>query len=87
VFLHLGENVIVPKKSVIGIFDKDICCNAISTREYLEIAESEKKTYKIGTTEKIKTFVLTKEGLYMSPISSITLVKRFDNLFELEKDK
>jgi len=87
VFLHLGENVIVPKNSVIGIFDKDICCNAISTREFLEIAESEKKSYKIGSIEKTKTFVLTKEGLYMSPISSSTLVKRFGHIFGLEKDK
>jgi len=85
-FLHLGENVIVPKESVIGIFDKERCFNSISTREFFEIAESEKKMYKVGSTNKIKTFVLTIDGIYMSPISSITLVKRFKNIFELEKD-
>jgi len=83
-FLHLGEDIIVPKKSVIGIFDKDRCCNSISTREFFEIAESEKKLFRIGSPDKVKTFVLTNEGLYLSPISSITLVKRFEQIFDLE---
>lgn len=83
-FLHLGEDVIVLKTSIIGIFDKDICTSAISTREFLEINESEKKIQKIGHPKKAKTFILTKDRVYLSPISSNTLVKRFekhDNLY------
>lgn len=83
-FLHLGEDVIVPKNSVIGIFDRDICFNSIVTKEFYEIMESEKTIFIIGTLEKIKTLILTNEGLYLSPISSITLVKRFENFFSLE---
>ncbi|MFZ7102990.1 MAG: extracellular matrix regulator RemB [Peptococcaceae bacterium] len=82
-FLHLGEEVIVPKKSIIGIFDKEKCINSIITREFIEICYSEKKIHKIGDEEKIKTFILTNEGVYLSPISSMTLLKRFEKLIEI----
>ncbi|NLT95520.1 MAG: DUF370 domain-containing protein [Clostridia bacterium] len=83
-FLHLGDDVIILKKSIIGIFDKDICTNSVATREFLDINESEKKVTKIGNSEKVKTFVLTNEGIYLSPISSNTLVKRFIQLDAFE---
>jgi hypothetical protein len=81
-FFHLGEDVIILKKTVIGIFDKEICTNSISTREFLEIYESEKKINKIGDPKKVKSFILTNEGLYLSPISSNTLLKRFEQISE-----
>jgi hypothetical protein len=86
-FLHLGEDIIVPKNSVIGIFDKEKCSSSIITREFIEIAESEKKMLRIGSDEKIRTFVLTNEGIYLSPISSITLLKRFQQIYELGNEE
>lgn len=86
-FLHLGEEVIIPKKSIIGIFDKEKCTNSIINREFIEICYSEKKINKIGTDEKIKTFVITNEGIYLSPISSMTLLKRFEKLLEIKGEE
>ncbi|MFZ5945042.1 MAG: extracellular matrix regulator RemB [Bacillota bacterium] len=86
-FLHLGENVIVPKKSVIGIFDKEKTTSSIATREYLEIAQSENKIIKIGSDENYKTFILTNHGIYLSPISSYTLYKRFQQIFLQNEEK
>jgi len=79
-FLHLGENIIIPKDSIIGIFDMEKCFYSISSKEFIEITKLEKNVKRIGNEENIKTFVITNEGIYLSPISSITLLKRFQQL-------
>ena len=38
-YLHLGQNEIVPERRVIGIFDLDKCSYEKRTREYLSAAE------------------------------------------------
>lgn len=86
-FLHLGEDVVVPKSSVIGIFDKTTCFNSISSKEFIEIAKSEKRIRQIGAENKVKTFIITQEGIYLSPISSITLLKRSKDIFELNNEE
>ena len=40
-YLHLGQNEIVPQRSVIGIFDLDKCSYEKRTRDYLAAAEKE----------------------------------------------
>ena len=40
-YLHLGQNEIVPDRRVIGIFDLDKCSYGKRTREYLAAAEEE----------------------------------------------
>ena len=39
VYLHLGQNEIVPDHRIIGIFDLDKCSYEKRTREYLTRAE------------------------------------------------
>ncbi len=38
-YLHLGQNEIVPDRRIIGIFDLDKCSYEKRTREYLAAAE------------------------------------------------
>ena len=38
-YLHLGQNGIVPERRIIGIFDLDKCSTSKRTREYLADAE------------------------------------------------
>ncbi|MBR3641303.1 MAG: DUF370 domain-containing protein [Oscillibacter sp.] len=38
-YLHLGQNEIVPQRRVIGVFDLDKCTVSARTREYLARAE------------------------------------------------
>lgn len=78
-FLHLGENEIIFKNSVLGIFNIGTLSNSKINKEFLEVANSEKKVIQIGSKEKIKTFVVTDDKIYISPISSLTLQKRFNN--------
>ena len=40
-YLHLGQNEIVPDRRIIGIFDLDKCSYGKRTREYLAAAEKE----------------------------------------------
>ena len=41
VYLHLGQNEIIPQCRIIGIFDLDKCSYEKRTRDYLAAAEKE----------------------------------------------
>lgn len=81
-YLHLGEDISVPLKTIIGIFDLECCNNSIASKEFLELARSEKKYNSIGNEKKNKSFIITNEGIYLSPISTITLLKRTNDIFK-----
>ena len=40
-YLHLGQNEIIPQSRIIGIFDLDKCSYEKRTRDYLAAAEKE----------------------------------------------
>ena len=40
-YLHIGQNEIIPERRVIGIFDLDKCSTSKRTRDYLSAAEQE----------------------------------------------
>ncbi|MEF9935362.1 MAG: DUF370 domain-containing protein [Clostridium sp.] len=79
-FLHLGENVVIPQKEVIAILDID-SVNSIDSDKFMRISDEEGFVKRINK-EKPKSIVLTerdkKSIIYLSPISSVTLVKRSD---------
>lgn len=78
-FLHLGENVVVPIKDVIGIFDLQTTMYGSDTSAFLRMAEEEGFIERISK-EKPKSFVIAEVNkmskIYLSPISSSTLTKR-----------
>ena len=80
-FLHLGENVVVPIKDVVGIFDLQSTMYSSDTIQFLRMAEEDGFVERI-TDEKPKSFVIAevnkKSKIYLSPISSSTLTKRTD---------
>jgi hypothetical protein len=77
--LHLGGDIVVPIKDVIAIFDLETAKTSEINREFLDIAKDEGFIRKISDDEP-KTFILVESGnkiiMYMSPISSSTLLKR-----------
>jgi hypothetical protein len=81
VFLHLGENVVVPVKDIIGIFDLQNTMYSSDTIQFLRLAEEDGFVERI-TDEKPKSFIIAevdnKSKIYLSPISSTTLTKRTD---------
>lgn len=74
-FLHLGGDVIVPKKDIVAIIDIRSKSSGI-TREFLEIAGDEGFVINISENGKEKTYVITANEIYLSPISCNTLKKR-----------
>ena len=78
-FLHLGENVVVPIKDIIGIFDIETSMYSSDTSQFLRLAEEDGFVERI-TKDKPKSFVIAevdkKSKVFLSPISSVTLSKR-----------
>ena len=59
-YLHIGQNEILPDRRIIGIFDLDKCSYGKRTREYLAAAEQEGVVLDISGEEKTR---LTKADL------------------------
>ncbi len=74
-FLHLGGDVTVLRKDIVGIFDLESTKNPI-TKEFLEIAKNEHSIIKIMDKQPSKSFIIVGDNVYYSPISSNTLQKR-----------
>lgn len=83
-FLHLGENVVVKIKDVIGIFDMESTTYSSDTMSFLRMAEEDGFVKKINE-EKPKSLIIAeidkKSVVFLSPISSSTLAKRSLNLY------
>jgi extracellular matrix regulatory protein B len=84
VFLHLGENIVVPIKDIIGIFDMETSMYSSDSIQFLRLAEEDGFVERI-TKEKPKSFIIAevnkKSKVYLSPISSATLTKRSKFLY------
>lgn len=78
-YLHLGQDEVVPLKTVIGIFDLDITSQSKITRDFLR--DSEKAGLVVNVSEELpKSFVVCSERkkskVFISQLSSVTLEKR-----------
>ena len=89
-YLHLGQNTVVTKDSIIGIFDLDNSSWSFITRKYL--SDAEKRGMLINVSDDIpKSFVVCSEyedsesvkydksKVYLSQLSSQTLLKRAES--------
>ena len=80
-YLHLGKGTVVNTAEIVAIFDLDITSQSYLTRRYLSMAE--KSGQVVNASEDIpKSFVVCECGgkrtLYLSQMSSATLLKRAD---------
>lgn len=80
-FLHLGNDVVVNTKNLIGIFDIEKSSISKYTKEYLNNAEKMKRIVNVSF-ELPKSFIICldenlNEIVYISQISPATLKKRF----------
>lgn len=74
-FLHLGEDTVITDEGVIGIFDMDTSTVNKATRDYLNKAEKDKKVVYVNY-DLPKSFVVTDDKVFVSPINTATLNKR-----------
>ena len=81
-YLHAGNNKIIRKKSIIGIFDMDNATLGSDTRAFLKKAQSD-GVLEISKTEIPKSFILYEKNenikqtaVCISQLSSVSLVSR-----------
>ena len=79
-FLHLGSDVSVALKDVIAINDYSYLKTI--NKEFLKNMRSKKFIIDISENDP-KSFVITDKKIYLSAISSVTLKKRADNLYNV----
>ncbi|MDO5783963.1 MAG: DUF370 domain-containing protein [Eubacteriales bacterium] len=78
-YLHLGQDVIVPVSSIIGIYDMDTATWSKHTRAFMSALERAGQV-KALFDDLPKSCILCQEGgvttLYISQLSTATLLKR-----------
>ena len=81
-YLHLGKGMVIPKTSIIGIFDLDITSQSHLTRKYLNMAERAGEV--VNAAEDIpKSFVVCgekgKKSVFLSQMATATLLRRSES--------
>ena len=86
-FLHLGENISVSLKEIIGIFTIEQEGSSSDNLLFLKIAGDEDFIVRISD-EMPKSFVVAEKDhksiIYLSPISTQTLIRRARSAYEEE---
>lgn len=84
IFLHLGQDTIVKKENIIGIFDMDNTTVSKFSREFLKFSEKRKETVNVSFELPKSFIVCNEEGkmkVYISQLSPATLEKRAKSKF------
>ncbi|MBO5211175.1 MAG: DUF370 domain-containing protein [Clostridia bacterium] len=78
-YIHLGNEMVVSEKDIVGIFDLETTTISKHSRKFLEIAEKQKQVINVSY-ELPKSFIITNKNnenkVYISQISTGTLQKR-----------
>ena len=79
-YLHIGQNVMLEDKRIIGIFDLDNTSTSKITREFLNTAEQD-SVVQTACEDIPKSFVVRdhpyhRQIIYISQLNSQTLLKR-----------
>ncbi len=80
-YLHLGQDMVVRKCDILGIFDLDNTSHSHITRQFLKNAEKSGRVRDISG-ELPRSFIVTADGeslVYLSQISTLTLLRRFES--------
>ncbi len=79
-YLHLGQEVVVRRRDIVGVFDMDNTTISPHTRDYLKQAEKEGRVTYVSY-DLPRSFTVCAEGkgrdqVYVSQIAPATLKKR-----------
>lgn len=82
-YLHLGQNVVVPFSSVVGVFDLDNTTGSHVTRAFLSRAEKAGQVINVAEDIPKSFIVCTEENqtkIFLSQLSTATLMKRSESM-------
>ncbi|MHB8125103.1 MAG: extracellular matrix regulator RemB [Desulfitobacteriaceae bacterium] len=74
-FLHLGSDILVNQNKIVAILNLETSTKG-TTEKFLTNIRNTKQIKYVSEKGKEKSFIITTDGYYFSPISSITLLKR-----------
>lgn len=82
-YIHIGGDIVVRDIDVIAILDVNhIKRDSKKNHSFENQVKKHKEVVKI-TDEDVKSFVITDKKIYYSPISSLTLKKRAELIYNL----
>ena len=88
-FLHIGDNVVIPMKDIIGIFDLENTMYGNDTVQFLRMAEEDGFVEDI-TEDEPKSFIVAEvddqSKVYLSAISASTLAKRSRTFYDKSEE-
>ena len=80
-YIHIGGDISLLKKNIVAVFDMDNTTVSKWTRQFLQLGEDDGKVINVGD-ELPRSFIVADDGketkIYISPISSATILKRAD---------
>ena len=82
-FIHIGGDTVVSTKEVISILDHQTVKSSKISKKFMEDEKKEKRVVD-SSAEETKSYVITKDAIYCSPISSLTLKRRAQFVNSLE---
>ncbi len=79
-FIHLGENVVIPINEIVTILDGQLYHSSTIVQEFIEGQRKINGNTEIPPT--MKTIIVTVNQIYFSPLASVTLKRRATQLFD-----
>ena len=82
-YLHLGGDVCVRTKDIVAVMDMETSSTSKITREFLKITQKNSEVVSVNEDLPKSYVIVNTNGrttVYISPISSQTLVKRANNI-------
>jgi extracellular matrix regulatory protein B len=80
-YIHLGDNFVVPSKEVVMILDRHSSKGSSIVTEFL--TKQADKIIQLTNSE-AKSVIVTMDKIYFSPLSSSTLKKRAQFAFDID---
>lgn len=74
-YINIGEEYVLKEKDIIAVFDMDKATVGKITRDYLNAAQKNGKIIYTGY-DLPKSFIVTKDKVYISPLNTATVLKR-----------
>ncbi|NLK67848.1 MAG: DUF370 domain-containing protein [Clostridiaceae bacterium] len=83
-YLHIGGDLVVSVNEIVAIVDMEKSTISQDTRVFLKVCEEEGFIVNVVENEMPKSFIITQEKsksrVYLSPISTSTLLKRYKQM-------
>lgn len=75
-FLHLGGDILINQDKIIAILDLETATQETNKKDFIKNIKKGNEIKYVAEPGKEKSLIITTDGHYFSPISSMTLLRR-----------